>query len=95
MGVFRRMFEGWAGLNRAPTAESAERMRRQRYQNVFSGEDGRWVLADLARQHHVLTEIQGGNELTPVALAIAEGRRSVVVNLIKYCDQPFFDESGE
>ena len=92
MGLFRWMWEGYAGQHRAPTPEAAERARRQKYHNVFNTEDGRWVLADLARQHNVLSEIQISDEMNPTRLAVEEGRRSVIVNLIKYVDQPFFEE---
>lgn len=82
------MFEGWGGLNRAPTAEQAERMRRQKYANVFSTPDGQWVLADMARNHNVLQETIPNPELTPTMIALREGGRSVIVNLIKYVEQP-------
>ncbi len=86
------MFEGWAGQNRAPTAEAAERVRRQYYHDVFKTPAGEWVLADLARTHGVLQETIPSPELTPVMIAHADGRRSAIVNLIKYVEQPIEHE---
>lgn len=85
---FHRMFEGWGAMNRAPTAEQAERMRRQKYVNVFSTPDGQWVLADMARMHNVLQETFPNPDITPTMIALNEGGRSAIVNIIKYVEQP-------
>ena len=88
LNFFREMLEGWAGQNRAPTAEAAERARRQRYHNVFKNPDGEWVLADLARTHGVLQETVSSPDVTPTMIALNEGRKSAIANLIKYVEQP-------
>lgn len=80
------MLQGWSGLNRADTAEQAERMRRQKYHNVFNSPDGQWVLADLARVHGILQETPSTPETTPTMVALNEGRKSAIVNLIKYVE---------
>lgn len=57
----------------------------QMYQQVFLSEPGKEVLEDLKKAHHFLssTAVRFGYEpLDPLAMAIAEGERNVILRIM-------------
>jgi hypothetical protein len=53
--------------------------RLSRYQKVFSGPDGHWVLYDLMKSHGVLTT---NFDKDPYVLAAREGERGVILRIM-------------
>ena len=58
-----------------------EKERKQLYDRIFSSEDGRRLLKDLAQRNHVFDVITVPE---PSISAFRDGRRSVVIDIINY-----------
>lgn len=95
MSLFNWCRDNLGAQGRALSLLGFERERKRRYAAVFDNEDGRWVLADLANVHGVFNELpplDSEGRLDSHKLALFEGKRSVVVNIIKYVKLPLLEE---
>ena len=55
----------------------------QAYQRLFNSKDGRTVLADLAKQYHLLTPMFSPKVTDHQSLMVMDGQRSVVITILK------------